>query len=708
MTKPTRMRDSAPRQDAPGKTVRRTDPATLVRWGIAAAISGVFAIGLGIDRANAQNAIPGTPIEATGQVDVLHIDDFERGRSSYRYVLHDEASGQRFDLEFDRGAPKGLLSGDVLTVRGQARGQAIQVQETIAAMGGQDAGDAGADTAAVTERRALVLMVDLTDAFASNRYTIDQIAGQMYTGSQNVDELYQTSSYGQMTFVPDTDGDGSVDVFGPFEIDASGAVCDYYDWAYKAEAAADAAGIDISLYDHRIYVVPRYNDQACTWAGVANVGCNRSDSYTSGFCRSWIAEGESGMVYAHELGHNLNMAHASTDPGNDGSVDSEYGDYSDPMGLSRAWHVFNAPHTQQMNWFDASDNTIVNVSATGDYTLYPMEEAAGPVAGTRALRIAKPDSGDYYYLSVREPVGPYGSLSSTYTRGVNIHRYRGSGYANTLFIRSLYDDGSSSGATLEFVDAANEITITQLAEFADGSVDVRVDFNVECLTAPPSVNINPAIAASAPGGADDFNVTVTNNDSSVCAARAFEVAMDPDSPLTANPMVDSTNELVPGAAVTLAFTVQANGAGDGTYGVSVEAYDTADSTTSLASYMVDDLPPDAPLLSAELTRKNRATLSWTGSQDAGVGFDHYVVYRDGTGIATTTSTSYNDTGLASGTTFSYVVDAVDTAGNGASSNSAQITTASKGGGGGSGGGGEGGTSGGGNFCDSHPNHTKCP
>ncbi len=297
MTKPTRRRESAPRHDNRGKTARLTDPATLVRWAVAAAMSAVLAVGLAIDRAAAQEAPPGAPIEVTGEVDVLHIDDFERGRSSHRYVLHDAASGRQFDLTFGRGAPKGLLSGDVLTVRGNARGRAIDVHETIAAMGGASTeADAGADAAALTERRALVLMVDLTDAFASARYTIDQITGQMFTGSQNVDQLYQTSSYGQMSFPPDTDGDGAADVFGPFAIDASGTVCDYYDWAYKADAAADAAGIDLSLYDHRVYVVPRYNDQACTWAGVANVGCNRSDSYRSGFCRSWLAEGESGMV----------------------------------------------------------------------------------------------------------------------------------------------------------------------------------------------------------------------------------------------------------------------------------------------------------------------------------------------------------------------------------------------------------------------------
>jgi hypothetical protein len=295
---------------------------------------------------------------------------------------------------------------------------------------------------------------------------------------------------------------------------------------------------------------------------------------------------------------------------------------------------------------------------------------------------------------VREPVGSYGSLSSTYTRGVNIHRYRGSGYNRTTFIRSLYDDGSGSGATLEFVDVANEITITQLADNGDGTVDVRVDFNLECLAAPPSVNISPAIAASAPGGSDDFNVTVTNRDTSVCDPRAFEVAMDVNTPLSPSPSIDTTNVLAPGAAVTLSFTVGANGAQDGTYGVSAEAYDATDTTMSLASYMVDGSPPDAPVLSASLTRKNRASLSWTASQDAGVGLDHYEVYSNGTLLATTTSTSYNHTGLASGTTYSYVVDAVDGADNAASSNTAEVITASKGGGGGGNDGGGGGGGGG--------------
>ncbi len=36
----------------------------------------------------------------------------------------------------------------------------------------------------------------------------------------------------------------------------------------------------------------------------------------------------------HELGHNVGMNHASTDPNNDGVIDAEYGDDSCPYVLS--------------------------------------------------------------------------------------------------------------------------------------------------------------------------------------------------------------------------------------------------------------------------------------------------------------------------------------------------------------------------------------
>ena len=219
------------------------------------------------------------------------------------------------------------------------------------------------------------------------------------------------------------------------------------------------------------------------------------------------------------------------------------------MGYCCSERKFNSAHVDQIGWFDASPADIVTVLASGSYQIAPLGSGNG-FGDPQVLKIDKPDTSEVYYLSYRQNNGLDVGISATYTRGVNIHRYRGSGYNRTMFIRSLYDDGSGSGATLEFVDTANEITITQFADYADGSVDVRVDFTLECLTAPPLVNISPAIAASAPAGSDDINVTVTNRDTSVCDARAFEVAMAVDTPLSPSPSIDNTGTLAPGAAGT--------------------------------------------------------------------------------------------------------------------------------------------------------------
>ena len=72
------------------------------------------------------------------------------------------------------------------------------------------------------ERRAVVLMVDLNDARASDRYTPEQVAANMWTGSRSVDGLFQEASLGQLGFPADSDGDFAPDVFGPFTINYSG------------------------------------------------------------------------------------------------------------------------------------------------------------------------------------------------------------------------------------------------------------------------------------------------------------------------------------------------------------------------------------------------------------------------------------------------------------------------------------------------------
>ncbi|MHA1630187.1 MAG: fibronectin type III domain-containing protein [Candidatus Heimdallarchaeota archaeon] len=85
-------------------------------------------------------------------------------------------------------------------------------------------------------------------------------------------------------------------------------------------------------------------------------------------------------------------------------------------------------------------------------------------------------------------------------------------------------------------------------------------------------------------------------------------------------------------------------------------------------------------LTATAVSSSQIDLSWDANSETDLSY--YKIYRDGTYIAQTTSTSYSDTGLAASTTHSYQVSAVDTSGNeGQLSDTASATALSDGGGG---------------------------
>ncbi len=93
---------------------------------------------------------------------------------------------------------------------------------------------------------------------------------------------------------------------------------------------------------------------------------------------------------------------------------------------------------------------------------------------------------------------------------------------------------------------------------------------------------------------------------------------------------------------------------------------------------VDTSPPSTPQdLGATAASQTQIDLSWELSNDPESGISYYKIYRDNTQIDTTTATTYSDTGLSSGTSYSYQVSAVNGAGlESARSNAAQATTRS--------------------------------
>lgn len=102
---------------------------------------------------------------------------------------------------------------------------------------------------------------------------------------------------------------------------------------------------------------------------------------------------------------------------------------------------------------------------------------------------------------------------------------------------------------------------------------------------------------------------------------------------------------------------------------------TTSRNTFLPDFLIGGGDPDttAPTVPTGLSAtpgNTQVALSWTASTDA-VGVTGYKVRRGGTVVGTPSGTSYTDTGLTNGTSYSYTVSAVDAAGN----ESAQTTAA---------------------------------
>jgi chitodextrinase len=114
------------------------------------------------------------------------------------------------------------------------------------------------------------------------------------------------------------------------------------------------------------------------------------------------------------------------------------------------------------------------------------------------------------------------------------------------------------------------------------------------------------------------------------------------------------------------------------YTLAVDARDAAGNASGKTTVMVattscpDTAPPAMPTgLTASGVTQSGLTLSWNASND-NVGVTGYDVYRNGTKVATSSTTSSPQTGLACGTSYTFGVVARDAAGN--SSAAAQTST----------------------------------
>ena len=172
--------------------------------------------------------------------------------------------------------------------------------------------------------------------------------------------------------------------------------------------------------------------------------------------------------------------------------------------------------------------------------------------------------------------------------------------------------------------------------------------------------------ACSPGGTAPFvEVSVLKPDSDITVYNSTSGS------ISQNTLGFGTSNLVAGN-----YTLRACFTADCSGGVTVSLPFTV--TTVATS---DTTAPTSPTgLSTSAMSSSQINLSWTASTD-NVGVTGYKIYRGGTYLLTVTGTSYSNTGLSSGTNYSYYVMAIDTAGNiSATSNTANSTTLSSSGG----------------------------
>lgn len=296
--------------------------------------------------------------------------------------------------------------------------------------------------------RMILFMLNIcTFSVGSNTSTYNSL---IFSGNTlNLNNYYQSCSLSTVNVLPED----SV-LVGPVNVPCSGLTSwntsftinkctesEILGWAQYAESYAAANGIDLSLYKHRVFIIPYRT--VCGWLGLADVGCY-------GYCRSWLKGDPSGFslqALFHELGHNHGLRHAGT-PG------SEYGDYTSAMGGCCGIRCHGAHQGHALGWYDPI--IVLNDSTLSNHIIEIPSMLSTP---SNHIQIQLNNS-EPYFISYRTNAGYDMGLSSA--GSIHVHNYYGtptSRYVkstllaiippNTTWIEKKY------GWTLRFIQRNN-------------------------------------------------------------------------------------------------------------------------------------------------------------------------------------------------------------------------------------------------------------
>lgn len=180
----------------------------------------------------------------------------------------------------------------------------------------------------------------------------------------------------------------------------------FWDRQIKQQVARNR-GINPASFDHLIYIFQgRTRCQGIAY-GTINKGVEESQGIV------WVVDTRSALdsqVYLHEIGHNLSFDHAnglSCNPKQitsynlcEHSTPEKQGlEYADPFDIMGSGREFNGPH--QIVLGGVSSNQVVNITK-GE--TYQINKLSAQTTGPKVLKIPKPDTNEFYYVSYNPPV----------------------------------------------------------------------------------------------------------------------------------------------------------------------------------------------------------------------------------------------------------------------------------------------------------------